>query len=40
MTAEDDFQEHQRTWAGFIKLMTYSAIGIAIVLAVMALTLV
>lgn len=40
MTAEDDFGEHQRTWVGFTKLITYCTIAVVITLAVMALTLI
>lgn len=42
MAGNDDqmLKEHQKTFDGFIKLITYSTIGIVVVLAGMALFLV
>jgi len=39
MAADFDMKPHEQTWAGFTKLMTYSSIGVVIVLVLMALTL-
>lgn len=42
MASNDDqmLKEHQKTFDGFVKLATYSTIGVAVVLAGMALFLV
>lgn len=37
MSHTDDLRSHQETWHGFIKLVGYSALGIAVLLGLMAL---
>ena len=40
MATDDDFQEHQRTWIGFTKLMKWSTIGVVVLMILLALTLI